>query len=59
MLICPANSNLKDLMELGNGTVAAHQEATPDLGTDFSYPDTQSIHRHRLICAAHALPLLA
>ena len=59
VFICPAKSNLKYLMELGNGAVAAHQEATPDLGTDFSYPDTQLIHRYRLIYAAHAFPLLA
>jgi hypothetical protein len=26
-------------MELGNGAVAAHKQATPDLQTDLSYPD--------------------
>ncbi len=45
-------------MELGNGAVAADQEATPDLGTDPSYPDPQLIHLHHLLYAAHALPLL-
>ncbi len=59
MLICPAQRNLKRVMKLGNGAVAARQEATPDLWTDLSYPDPQLIHLHRLLCAAHALPLLA
>jgi len=45
-------------MELSNGAVAAYEKATPDLRTDLSYPDTQLIHLHALICAAHALPLL-
>ncbi len=58
VLIRPAKSDLKRVMKLGNGAVAAHQQATPDLGTDFSYPDTQLIGLHRLLCAVHALPLL-
>src|SRR5512135_1663117 len=37
MLICPAKSDLKRVMELGNGAVAAHEKATPDLRTDLSY----------------------
>jgi len=57
MLICPAKSNLKRVMELGNGAVAAHEQATPDLGTYLPYPDPQLIHLH-LLCAAHALSLL-
>src|SRR6266581_4550879 len=58
MLICPAESNLKRVMKLGNGAVAAHEKATPDLGADLPYPDPQLIHLRRLLCAAHALSLL-
>src|SRR5579872_5291487 len=58
MFISPAKGNLERVMELGNGVVAAHQEATPYLGTDFADPDTQLIDLHRLLCAAHAFPLL-
>src|SRR5258708_6101838 len=58
MLIRPAKSNLKYIIELGNGAVAAHEQATPDLRTDLSYSDAQLIHLHRLVCVAHALPLL-
>ncbi len=58
MFIGPAEGNLECVTELSNGAVAAHQEATPDLGTDFSYPDTQLIDLHRLVCTTHALPLL-
>jgi len=59
VLIRPAKSDLKCIMELGNGAVAAHQQATPDLGTDFADPDTQLIDLRRLFYAAHALPLLS
>ncbi len=41
-------------MELSNGAVTSHEQATPDLGTDFSYPDPQLIDLHRLVCIAHA-----
>jgi hypothetical protein len=58
MLIRPAERNLQRVMQLGNGAVAAHEQTTPNLGTDVAYPDTQLIHLHDLICAAHALPLL-
>ncbi|SRR5229473_1970235 len=58
VLISPAKSDLKRVMELGNGAVAAYQKATPDLRTDFSYPDAQLIHLHCLVRTAHALPLL-
>ena len=58
MLIGPAERNLKSVMKLGYRAVAAHEQATPNLGTDVAYPDAQLIHLHCLICAAHALPLL-
>ena len=58
MLICPAKSNLKRVMKLGNGAVAAHEQTTPNLGTDLPYPDPQLIYLHRLLCAAHACSLL-
>lgn len=58
VLIGPAECDLKCVVELGNGAVAAHEQATPDLGTNLAYPDAQLIHLHCLICAAHALPLL-
>src|SRR6266571_9419089 len=58
MVIHPAESNLQDVMKLGNRAVAAHEQATPNLGTNLAYPDAQLIHLHGLICAAHALPLL-
>ena len=58
MLIRPTKSNLKYIMELGDGAVATHEQATPDLRTDLSYLDAQLIHLHCLICAAHAIPLL-
>ena len=53
-LIRPAKSNLKRVMELGNGAVAAHKQATPDLQTGLSYPDAQLIHLYCLVCTAHA-----
>ena len=58
MLIRPAERNLQGVMKLGNRAVAAHEQATPNLGTNVAYPDAQLIHLHSLICAAHALPLL-
>ena len=58
VLVRPAKSDLKCVMKLGNGAVAAHEQATPDLGTDLSYPDAQLIHLRCLICATPALPLL-
>jgi len=58
VLIRPAKSNLKRVMKLGNGAVAAHEKATPDLRTDLSYADPQLIHLRCLICAAHARSLL-
>src|SRR5258708_1462608 len=58
MLIRPAERNLQDVMKLGNRAVAAHEQATPNLGTNLAYPDAQLIQLHCLICAAHALPLL-
>jgi hypothetical protein len=57
MLICQAKSNLKRVMKLGNGAVAAHEQATPDLGADLPYPDPQLIHLRRLLYAAQALSL--
>ena len=39
MLIGPAKRNLKRVMELGNGAITSYKKATPDLGTDFPYPD--------------------
>ena len=39
MFIRPAKCDLKYLVKISNGTITAHQEATPDLGTDFSDPD--------------------
>ncbi len=41
-------------MELGNGAVTSHQQATPDLGADLPYPDPQLIDLHHLVCTAHA-----
>ena len=32
VLIRPAKGDLKRVMKLGNGAVAAHEKATPDLG---------------------------
>ncbi len=58
MLICPSKRNLKRVMKLGNGAVAAHEKAAPDLEADLPYPDPQLIHLHRLLCAAHARSLL-
>ena len=58
MLIRPAEHNLQHVMQLGNRAVAAHKQATPNLGTDVAYPDAQLIHLYYLLCAAHALPLL-
>ncbi len=58
MLICPAESNLQGVMKLGDGAVTAHEQTTPNLGTDVAYPDAQLIHLYCLIRAAHALPLL-
>ena len=43
MLIGPVKSNLKDLMKLGNGAVASHEQTTPDLRTDLSYPNAQLV----------------
>lgn len=54
MLIRSAKSDLKCVMKLGNGAIAAHQDAAPDLKTDFSDPNPQLIDLHRLLCAAHA-----
>jgi len=58
VLIRPAKNNLKRVMKLDNGAIAAYTQATPDLGTDLSYPDPQLKLLHCLICATHALPLL-
>ncbi len=58
MLIRPAERNLQRVMKLGKRAVAAHEQATPNLGTDVPYSNAQLIHLHCLICAAHALPLL-
>src|SRR5690349_14888262 len=58
MVIGPAECHLQSVMKLGDRAVAAHKQATPNLGTDVAYPDTQLIHLYCLICAAHALPLL-
>jgi hypothetical protein len=58
VLIHPAESNLQGVMKLGNRAVAAHEQATPNLGTNLPYPNAQLMHLHYLICAAHALPLL-
>jgi hypothetical protein len=58
MLIRPTEHNLQGVMKLGNRAVAAHEQATPNLGTNLSYPDAQLIHLYCLICAAHAFPLL-
>src|SRR6266700_6365844 len=55
MLIRPAKRNLQRVMKLGNRAVAAHEQATPNLGTDVAYPDAQLIHLHRVHCAAHTL----
>ena len=44
MLIRPAERNLQRVMKLGNRAVAAHEQATPNLGTDVAYPDAQLIH---------------
>ena len=46
MLIRPAERNLQRVMKLGNRAVAAHEQATPNLGTDVAYPDAQLIHLH-------------
>jgi hypothetical protein len=53
MFICPAERNLKRIMELGNRAVAAHEQTTPDLGADFPYPDAELIDLHCLVCAFH------
>ena len=58
MLVCPAKRNLKRVMQLDNGAVAAHKKTTPDLGVDLPYPDPQLIHLPRLLCATHARSLL-
>jgi len=39
MLIRPAERNLQRVMKLGNRAVAAHEQATPNLGADVAYPD--------------------
>ena len=57
MVIRPTERNLQRFMKLGKRAVAAHEQATPNLGTNLPYPDAQLIHLHYLICAAHALPL--
>src|SRR5438876_4617508 len=51
MLIRPAERNLQGVMKLGNRAIAAHEQATPALGTDVAYPDAQLIYLHCLICA--------
>ena len=53
MVVCPTERNLQGIMQLGNRAVAAHEQATPDLGTDFPYPDAQLIDLNRLVCALH------
>lgn len=58
MLIRPAERNLQGVVKPGDGAVAAHEQATPNLGTNVAYPDAQLIHLYCLIRAAHALPLL-
>lgn len=58
MLVCPVKRNLKRVMQLGNGALAAHEKTTPDLGVDLPYPDPQLIPLRRLLCATHARSLL-
>jgi hypothetical protein len=58
VLICPSKGDLKSLVKISDGAIAAHQEMTPDLRTDISYSATQLINLHHLGCATHALPLL-
>src|ERR1700730_575945 len=58
MVVCPTERYLQDIMKLGYRAVASHQQATPDLGTDLSYPDTQLIHLNCLVCTFHPTPLL-
>lgn len=53
MLVGPAESYLKRVVELGNRAVTSHEQATPDLGTDFSYPDAQLIDLNCFLCAFH------
>src|SRR5258708_24466621 len=58
MLIRPAEYDLQRLMQLSNRAVAPHEQTTPDLGTDFAYPDAQLIDFDACICIFHPAPLL-
>jgi hypothetical protein len=53
MLIRPAEYHLEDLMQLGNSTVASHEQTTPDLRANLSYPDAQLIDLNCCVCTRH------
>src|SRR5437868_14009686 len=50
MIISPAKCDLKHVMKISYRAVAAYQQATPDLGADFSYPDAQLINLNYPLC---------
>lgn len=53
VLIGPAEGYLKRVVELGNRAIASHEQATPDLRTNFAYPDAQLVDLNCLLRAFH------
>src|SRR6478752_2481168 len=43
MGVAPAEGDLDDVMELGNGALAADQDSPPDHGADLAAPDVELI----------------
>jgi hypothetical protein len=43
MVAFPAHGDLEGIMQVGNGTIAAHEKASPDERTDLSQPDMELV----------------
>src|SRR5262245_18830193 len=53
MGVSPSRDQLHNIMEIGNGAVAADNEASPNHGTNAAYPHAKLIRCFCGTCSAH------